>query len=476
MATYTFQGLRTTYSSTDGLFTSVAASTFSIVGPDLSTSFSYSVTTPVSASNPVPGIQLDWSSIYGYAFNGVPTSTTGFSALPTGSVVEIRWGAGKITQVLVVTLATAGEFLAVLGGDAIPLNGSSSPAEADAWFAAFTSFGAVNSGPFTAGTSIPFSSVAGMVTSQNDTIIGTDRVGSGSGRIGIINGSGDDYFRTGLGRDTVSGGSGDDIIKGEEGRDRLFGNDDNDRIFGGAGKDFLDGGTGADFISGGDANDTISGGTGSDTISGNDGNDRISGGGNADTINGGRGNDRIDGGAGNDTIEGGKGDDQIYGGTGNDTLAGGKGNDQIASADGDDLLAGERGNDRLDGGKGNDRIFGGEGNDILNGNKGNDRIYGGVGDDLMSGGKGADSFIFNEPGFGNDTVLDFDMATDLLLLGGFLVANPGVIFTNATDLVSTYASVVGGDVVFDFGTGDTITLAGLTSTLGLDAFVVTDTP
>ncbi len=133
-------------------------------------------------------------------------------------------------------------------------------------------------------------------------------------------------------------------------------------------------------VTGTAANDLLNGGTGNDTINGLAGND---------LINGFAGNDTIDGGAGNDTINGGDGDDVLIGGAGNDTLDGGNGNDT------------------LDGGNGNDTLDGGAGNDTLLGGGGGDTLIGGAGNDVMDGGAGQDTFVFG-PGFGNDTIFNFD--------------------------------------------------------------------
>jgi VCBS repeat-containing protein len=112
------------------------------------------------------------------------------------------------------------------------------------------------------------------------------------------------------------------------------------------------------------------------------------------------------GGNGNDVIATGAGEDYLYGGNGNDTLSGNGGHD---------MLSGDNGNDSLFGGSGNDMLFGGNGNDLLDGGAGRDDLHGGNGNDRMSGGEGADSFWFARGG-GNDTILDFDVAEDRLVL------------------------------------------------------------
>lgn len=91
----------------------------------------------------------------------------------------------------------------------------------------------------------------------------------------------------------------------------------------------------------------------------------------------------------------------------------------------------------------------------------------------MTGGRGTDGFVFYSASIGNDTITDFDASVERIMLRDYLAANAGITYTTASDLVSTYASVVGGtDVVFDFLNGDTITLTGLTTTLGLDTTLI----
>jgi Ca2+-binding RTX toxin-like protein len=460
MSTFTFFGIRTTDDATTGAILTATGGSLSFIGPDSNTSLSYSILVPAASANTFPQIEITSAAPYALALDGVQVTQAQFSAMQF-YIGEINWGAGQTTQFMNIALSATEQFVIQIGGDAIPLGATSTPADIAAWQATWTGAGAIASGPLAPGSIIPFTDVPGSTATPHDSLVGSDIA---------------DFLHMGSGKDTVSGGLGDDRIWGDGGKDQLSGGDGNDKLYGGDGKDQLSGGAGNDLLAGQAGNDTISGDAGADTLAGGDGDDRLAGGAGNDRILGGKGNDQIHGGSEADTIYGGKGDDQIYGGTGDDAILGGKGNDQIAGADGIDILAGERGNDRLDGGKGNDRLAGGAGNDILNGNKGIDQIFGGTGNDTMSGGKGADEFYFIESSFGNDTILDFDMVSDKIFLGLFLSANPGVVFTNSTDLVSSYASVVGGDVVFDFGTGDTITLTGLTTTLGLDAFLITDVP
>lgn len=134
---------------------------------------------------------------------------------------------------------------------------------------------------------------------------------------------------------------------------------------------------------------------------------------------------------GDDNLLGTPEGDRIFGLEGNDTIRGAAGNDTLSGDDGDDRVVGNRGNDRLFGGdgndvllgrQGNDRFFGGDGNDTLEGGIGRDRINGGAGDDQLTGGASKDLFIFNTnevfdtEDVGVDTITDFDLARDLILL------------------------------------------------------------
>ena len=66
---------------------------------------------------------------------------------------------------------------------------------------------------------------------------------------------------------------------------------------------------------------------------------------------------------------------------------------------GNDTIVGNNSGDILNGGGGNDVIVGGNGADVLIGGAGNDRLSGRAGDDI---------FVFR-PGFGHDTIIDFNI-------------------------------------------------------------------
>ena len=129
-----------------------------------------------------------------------------------------------------------------------------------------------------------------------------------------------------------------------------------------------------------------------------------------DRILGTNGDDILTGGSGNDVLMGMRGSDYLDGAIGNDSLFGGKGND---------ILLGGSGNDTLFGSRGADILNGGDGNDILLGGKGNDLLTGGLGSDTLTGGTDNDRFLL-ATNSGTDTITDFEVGKDLLVLGNGL--------------------------------------------------------
>ncbi len=142
----------------------------------------------------------------------------------------------------------------------------------------------------------------------------------------------------------------------------------------------------------------------------------------------------LEGDDGDNTLEGGAADDAIAGDLGNDTILGGDGDDLLrgdrnsrspqGNGGGDDLIFGGAGNDRIGGKGGNDQLFGDDGDDVIWGDDGDDLLLGGLGNDTLtgddfSGGQGSDTFVLS-PGEGTDTIVDFEVGTDLLGLTGGL--------------------------------------------------------
>ena len=197
----------------------------------------------------------------------------------------------------------------------------------------------------------------------------------------------------------------------------------------------------------------------------------------------GAGNDTITGNAANNSIKLGSGSDLAVGGAGNDTMWGGSGADRLDGGDGFDRaqyssasaavivdlqyttyntgeatgdtfvsienLHGSAYNDSLRGNGHGNTIWGWNGNDALHGRDGNDHLLGGAGNDTMWGGSGADEFYFRQGG-GADVVQDFEDNLDTIVL-----AHP--LLTAVAQSLS-YATQQGNDIVFDFGSGDTLTI------------------
>jgi len=344
-----------------------------------------------------------------------------------------------------------------------------------------------------------------------EQLIGVENVfGSGSGDF-IIGSSGanllkgmggDDTINAGGGNDSLQGGGGSDVLKGAGGNDSIHGGNQGDTLSGGDGNDTLDGGNGNDSLSGGDGNDRLIEGAGTDSLTGGAGhdfivvtdasiaNDGYRGGPGSDTISfnevtlnsgttidlaagsivdgvtagsevietiehviGSQGNETIAGTGGGNVLKGAGGADHIIGRGGDDALGGGGGRDTLTGGAGNDSIAGDAGRDSLVGGSGDDILFGGVGPDTLRGGSGNDTLVGGEGDDTLFGNGGADIFTF-DVGDGHDTVSDFQDGTDLLDFTDFNFASANEARQLATNQ--------GGDVLFDFGGGDTLLVENIT--------------
>ncbi len=249
-------------------------------------------------------------------------------------------------------------------------------------------------------------------TSGNDVISaggGRDKVRGQDGDDRIFGGDDDDNLRGDDGDDGLVGGAGDDRMRGGDDDDLLLGEAGDDRLRGDKGMDRLEGGEGDDRLDGRNDDDTLIGGSGRDDMRGGKGDDGLFGGDGADDMDGGKDDDFMLGEGGNDVMDGGAGSDLVNGGAGDDELDGGKG---------DDVVDGDLGNDLVNGGSGDDTLFGNAGNDLVFGDAGNDRLSGGTGDDMLEGGKGEDTFVF-EFGTETDTIVDFNVAEDVLVLSGF---------------------------------------------------------
>ncbi|SDD54217.1 calcium-binding protein [Kordiimonas lacus] len=333
------------------------------------------------------------------------------------------------------------------------------------------------------------------LTDRSFTVI--NPYGGDSGANRMIGDAAANVIAARSGNDTVIGGDGDDSLTLGDGNDISWagaGDTGSDTVIGGAGDDIIGGGAGNDLIIGGqlsssdirdlvfvayeqrlDGEDSIFGGAGDDTIHGGnpllDGETDDSGkpydyGSTArNVLYSGTGNDKVYGARGDDVIGGGQGDDIIFGGDGHDVIYGGKNdgadtgiNDVIDAGEGNDVVFASGGDDEVSGGADNDTLFGGAGDDSLGGNGGHDVLYGGTGDDFLSGGTGDDAFYFKE-GSGADTVLDFGLGEDTLMLEGYSDRFDSIAEIVGSAHLATQNGVTG--LMLELGEGDSIFLVGI---------------
>lgn len=314
---------------------------------------------------------------------------------------------------------------------------------------------------------------------------------------------------TGTSAFTGTGNSAGNTLTGGAGSDRIYGAAGNDQLSGGAGNDLLDGGTGNDVMTGGGGNDTyvvsqagdkvveVSGG-GTDTLRTTlssytigsyvenltyTGAGGFSGTGNAaaNTLTGAGSNDRLLGLSGADTLYGGAGNDKLLGGKGADLLNGGVGIDTASYRDagagvradltrtfasGAGEATGDRfvGIERLEGSAYADKLSGNTGANVLWGLGGNDVLNGRSGNDQLFGGTGADQFIFLK-GHDADRVMDFRNNVDTLVFGGFATVD------SAADALAL-ARQSGDNVLFNFGSGDTLLVLNITKAALVNDIVI----
>ena len=207
------------------------------------------------------------------------------------------------------------------------------------------------------------------------------------------------------------------------------------------------------------------------------GNDVLIGNGANNTIWGNAGHDSIMGGAGNDILMGGAGRDTVVGGAGNDTYhvdasdviveAANGGHDIVIStisrqlgANLEELRLTGPGLKNGDGNALSNILIGNAVGNLLRGYGGNDRLGGFGGDDTLIGGAGQDTFMFHS---GRDVIRDFQDNIDTIQIDDALWGNA----PRSVAQVLQSASVVNGDVVFNFGNGHTLTVENLASVSAL---------
>ena len=208
----------------------------------------------------------------------------------------------------------------------------------------------------------------------NDTLIG------GSGNDQLFGQAGNDTLLGKGGNDSLFGGAGNDVLTGGTGNDQVFGESGNDQLIWnpGEGTDLNEGGDGVDTV-------IVNGGNGAEdfTVTANGTRVRfdrlnpapfsldigttenlvLNANGGNDTFTAGNGlagliNLTVDGGAGDDTLTGGDGNDVLIGGDGNDVINGGRGNDVALMGAGDDTFIWNPGD-------GSDTVEGQDGFDTL---------------------------------------------------------------------------------------------------------------
>ncbi|MEM8590573.1 MAG: hypothetical protein AAGG65_21160 [Pseudomonadota bacterium] len=318
---------------------------------------------------------------------------------------------------------------------------------------------------------------------DTDTLIDIERVAATQFDDLLIGSDNNDRFDPKGGDDTIHGGLGSDDRLQYQLADRFGGTQGIDVTFSqtaeGEGVVNVDpwGGTdvftGIEMVTGTKFDDTITGGIGSQILRGFRGHDTIDGGDGRDTfeysrdvsyggINGvvvdlenlnAQGYAEVTDGFGDTDFL--KNIEDIRGTSTADVIRGDAEDNRLIGMAGDDLLAGRDGNDRLEGRLGNDTLEGGAGEDELEGDFGEDSLIGGTGNDFMRGGDDADHFVFNA-GDGFDTVADFDVGEDLLVLNGVTVSG-----FREEDV----GGGSGPDTILELSTGDEIALwnvSGLT--------------
>jgi Ca2+-binding RTX toxin-like protein len=341
---------------------------------------------------------------------------------------------------------------------------------------------------------------------DNDTLMGeagADILHGGQGSDMVLGGDGGDTLNGGLGNDTIDGGTGADTV---DYSDRLVAVNVNlinaTGIAGGSinSSGVYAGGTLEDTLIsienliGSNVGDRLVGASGSTRIEGRGGDDRITAFSGNDTLIGGFGNDLLEGAKGSDQLSGSDGNDTLNGGTGFDTLDGESGQDAASYADRSagvsvnlsngvalsggfvnasgfyqggfvedaiisvESIIGSAFADRLVLSAAAGRVDGGGGNDNISGLGGADTLIGGAGNDTLSGGGGNDIFEFGA-GFGQDRIADFVEGVgvaDVIRLVGL-----GTAFDSFAE-VTAAASQSGADVVINFGSGNTLTIANAT--------------
>jgi Ca2+-binding RTX toxin-like protein len=112
-----------------------------------------------------------------------------------------------------------------------------------------------------------------------------------------------------------------------------------------------------------------------------------------------------------------KTDKVCFGTKARDLMKGTSGHNEMYGKGKADVLYGFRRGDSLFGGNGNDRLVGGRGIDGLYSGHSGPRDGLGDGDDSLEGGKGSDAYVFLQPGWENDIILDTEIPDENMNTG-----------------------------------------------------------
>jgi Ca2+-binding RTX toxin-like protein len=228
---------------------------------------------------------------------------------------------------------------------------------------------------------------------------------------------------------TLFGGAAGDVLVGDGGTNTL--------VFGAAGgtavtqtsnnRIFLGGGSTQVYSAGAD---TIVGSSGSATVFASAGALAYAGAGAMTLVNGSNASTLV-GGAGHETVFGGTGGGLAFAGQGGGSalVAGSGAATLVGAASGDALFAGNTVSDLLVAGAGNETLSG-------LGSTGQAIFFAGSGNDLLLAGSGSDVFAFiNGAAGGNDTIIGFNPATDVIALHQYTAA-PVIAQTAGSTLLS----------------------------------------
>jgi Ca2+-binding RTX toxin-like protein len=154
------------------------------------------------------------------------------------------------------------------------------------------------------------------------------------------------------------------------------------------------------------------------------------------------------------------GDDFNFGGFAKSSYFAGAGDDAVIASLVGGEYAGGQGNDSLIAVFGASRLDGNEGDDRIMGGTGDDTISGGTGNDLLIGGAGLDIFIYRD-GDGSDLIKDFQTGGRIrrILVGSDAMQIDVTGIGEFEDLMA-FAHQTETGVLFDFGSGDDLFLAG----------------